>query len=73
MITQTVDDTIVMSLDVHGRNPVLMWQQLAADYNTVTPAQRLMARKYFLKFRIDDDETFLVIKQRINVCSPYRV
>ena len=25
LITQTVDDSIVMSLDVHGNNLVLMW------------------------------------------------
>ena len=36
LITQTEDDTIVMSLDVHGNNLVLMWAQLGADYNTLT-------------------------------------
>ena len=36
LITQTVDDSIVMSLDVHGNNPVLIWAQLGAYYNTVT-------------------------------------
>ena len=25
LIIQTIDDSIVMSLDVHGRDPVLMW------------------------------------------------
>ena len=40
LITQTIDDSIVMSLDVHARNPVAMWNQLAIDYNTMTPVQR---------------------------------
>ena len=66
LITQTVDDSIVMSLDVHDRNPVLMWQQLAADYNTVTPAQRSTARRDFLNFSITEEETHLVIKQKFN-------
>ena len=44
LITQTMDDSIVMSLDVHGNNPTLIWAQLGADYNTVTPAQRSSAR-----------------------------
>ena len=48
LITQIVDDSIVMSLDVHNRNPVLMWAQLASDYNNVTPAQRSTALKNFL-------------------------
>ena len=66
LITQTVDDTIVMSLDVHNRNPFLMWAQLASDYNTVTPAQRSTARKDFLNFSIAEDETHLEIKQKFN-------
>ena len=66
LITQTVDDSIVMSLDVHGNNPVLMWAQLGADYNTVTPAQRSSARTEFLTFVISGDESFLTIKQRYN-------
>ena len=66
LITQTVDDSIVMSLDVHGNNPVLIWAQLGADYNTVTPAQRSSARTEFLTFTISGDESFLVIKQRYN-------
>ena len=40
LITQTLDDSIVMSLDVHKNNPTLMWAQLGADYNTITPTQR---------------------------------
>lgn len=48
LITLTVDDNIVMSLDVHERNPVLVWAQLAEDYKTVAPGQRTAARKEFL-------------------------
>ena len=36
LVTQTVDDSIVMSLDVHLRIRVAMWKQLADDFNTVT-------------------------------------
>ena len=36
LITQTVDDSIVMALDVCERDFVRMWQKLAADYNKVT-------------------------------------
>ena len=61
-----MDDSIVMSLDVHGNNPVLIWAQLGADYNTVTPAQRLSARTEFLSFTISEDESYLTIKQRYN-------
>ena len=64
LLTQTVDDSIVMSLDVHGNNPVPIWAQLGADYNTVTPAQRLSARTEFLTFTISEDESYLTIKQR---------
>ena len=66
LITQTVDDSIVMSLNVHENNPVFMWAQLAEDYNTVTPAQRASTRKEFLTFQVGDDESFLTIKQRYN-------
>ena len=66
LITQTTDDSIVMSLDVHDRNQILMWAQLAADYNTITPAQKSTARKNFLNFSIGEDETYLAIKQNFN-------
>ena len=42
-ITQSIDDSIVMSLDVHARNLVHIWNHLATDCNTVTPAQRSAA------------------------------
>ena len=61
---QTVDDSIVMSLDVHGNNPTLIWAQLGADYNTVTPAQRSSARIDFLTFVISNEEPYIVIKLR---------
>ena len=66
LITQTVDDSIVMSLDVQGNNPVLIWAQLGADYNTMTPAQRSSARTKFFTFTINGDESYLTIKQRYN-------
>ena len=66
LITQTVDDSIVMSLDVHQRDPALMWEQLANDYNTVTPAQLSTARRNFLNFEISEEESYLEIKQRYN-------
>ena len=56
LISQTIDDTIVMSLDVHGRDPVLLWNQLDEDYNNVTPAQKSAARKEFLMFQISEEE-----------------
>ena len=59
-----MDDGIVMSLDVHGNNPTLMWAQFGADYNTITPAQRSSARTYFLMFRIGNDESYIDIKLR---------
>ena len=66
LITQTVDDSLVMSLDVHQRDPALMWTQLANDYNTVTPAQLSLARRNFLNLEISEEESQLEIKQRYN-------
>ena len=57
LINQSIDDSIVMSLDVHDGNPVLMWAQLA-DYNTITPAQKSTARKFFLNFSIGEERGF---------------
>ena len=34
-ITQTIDKSIVMSLDVHARNPVLMWRR--EEHHTMEP------------------------------------
>ena len=39
---------------------------LSADYNTVTPAQRSLARQDFQAFRVTEDESYLEIKQRFN-------
>ena len=57
MITHTVDDSIVMSLDVHLRNPVAMWKQLANDFNTVTPAQLKAARREIENLAFTGSET----------------
>lgn len=57
LITQTIDDNIVMSQDVHARNPVNIWIQIAEDYNTVTPAQRSATRKELLNFIITEEES----------------
>ena len=61
LITHTIDDNIVMRLDVHERNPVHMWAQLDDDCNTVTLAQRSTVRKEFLNLFITKDETLLDI------------
>ena len=59
-----MDDSNVMSLDVHGNNPTLIWAQLGADYNTVTPTQRSSARTDFLTFVISNEEPYIAIKLR---------
>ena len=66
LITQSIDDGIVQTLSVHNKDPKLIWDALAADYNTVTPAQLSLARQNFLNFRVSEDETYLEIKQRFN-------
>ena len=66
LLTETMDDNIVMSLDVHGNNLVLIWAPFRADYNTVTPAQRSSARTKFPTFTISGDGSYLTIKQRYN-------
>ena len=53
-----------MSLGVHGNNPTLMWAQLGADYNTITPAQQSSAQTYFLTFMIGEDESYIDSKLR---------
>ena len=64
LITQIMDDSIVMSLDVHGNNPTLIWAQLGADYNTITPAQLSSARTDFLTLVIGDEESYIDTKLR---------
>ena len=66
LITQSVDDGIVQTLSVHNKDPKLIWDSLAADYNTVTPAQLSLARQDFLNFRVTESETYLEIKQRFD-------
>ena len=51
---------------VHHKNPVLIWVQLAADFNTITPAQLSLARRDFLNFAIPEDEPYLTSKQNFN-------
>ena len=61
LITQSVDDGIVQTLSVHGKDPKLMWDALSADYNTVTPVQQSLARQDFQAFRVTEDETYVGI------------
>ena len=63
VITQSVDDGLVHILKVHNKNPILMWAALAADFNTITPAQLSLARRDFLNYTIPEDEDYLVSKQ----------
>ena len=63
LITQIVHDSIVMSLDVHQRDPALMWTQLVNDCNTVTPAQLSLARINFLNLEISEEESQLEINR----------
>ena len=44
MITQSIDDGLVHILKLHNKNPILMWAALAADFNTITPAQLSLAK-----------------------------
>ena len=64
LITQTIDDSLVMSLDVFDRDPYRMWEKLARDFNTVTASQSHIARREFLSFKIRDDEGHLEAKHR---------
>ena len=51
LIVQSVDNGMAQSLDVHGKDPKLIWDSLAADFNTITPAQQTLARQDFQAFR----------------------
>ena len=66
LITQTIDDSIVMNLDVHNRDPRAIWDQLAQDYDNVTPSGRMTAEKAFLDFRVPRGAAYLQIKQSFN-------
>ena len=66
LITQAVDDAMVQTLSVHNKDPKLIWDALASDYNTVTPAQLSLARQDFRNFRVSDGESYLEIKQRFD-------
>ena len=66
MITQAVDDSMVQMLDVHNKNPILIWAALKEDYNTVTPAQLAQAAHNFLGYIITEDDTFLQLKHNFD-------
>ena len=65
-MTQSVDDSLVQMLNVHSKNPILIWVALAADFSTITPEQLSLARQDFQNFVITEDETFLETKQNFN-------
>ena len=62
MITQSVEYSMVQILDVHNKNPILIWAALKEDYNTVTPAQLAQAAHNFLGYVVTEDDTFLPLK-----------
>ena len=62
LIVLSVDDSVVLRLEVNSRNPILMWAQLASDFNIVTPRQQFLAWRDFLNFSITEDETCPLIK-----------
>ena len=66
LITQIADDSIVMMLDIHNRDPRAIWDQLAKDCDNVTPSGKFTAEKEFHDFRIPEDANFLEIKQSFN-------
>ena len=66
LITPTMDESLVMSLDVLERDPCLMWEKLAADFNKVTSAQKSSARMAFLTFKIPPLESYLETKHRFD-------
>ena len=66
MITQVVDDSMVQMLDVHNKNPILIWVALKEDYNTVTLAQLAQAAHNFLGYVITKDDTFLQLKHNFD-------
>ena len=66
VIIQSIDDSLVHILIVHHKDPIRIWAQLAADFNTVTPTQLSLARRDFLNYSIPDDEDYIVSKQNFN-------
>ena len=66
LMTQIFNDNIVMSLDVHNKDPRDMWDQLARDYDIVTPAQRMAAREASVDLTITEESTHLKIKQEFS-------
>ena len=66
LITQSVDDSLVQMLNVHNKNPVLIWAALAADYNIVSPAQEAAATHNFLSFTVSEDDSYLTMKHNFD-------
>ena len=66
IITQTIDDSLVMSLDVLDRDPCLIWEKLAEDFSKVTPAEKSSARMAFLTLKIPSSESYLDTKHRFD-------
>lgn len=64
LITQSLDNSIVMSLDVHQGNPILMWTQLNADYNIVSDALKTSSRTDFLTFMMEEEDSLFDSKFR---------
>lgn len=66
LITQSVDDSMVQMLKVHKMNPIPIWATLAADYNTVTPAQQAIATHDFLGYIVSEDDSYLTMKHHFD-------
>ena len=66
LITSSVDDCMVQMLDVHNKNPILVWATLKGDYNTVTLAQQAQAIHNFLGYKVSKDDTFLELKHNFD-------
>lgn len=45
IITTSIDDGMVQTSEFHNNDPKLMWDALAAAYDTVTPAQLSFGRQ----------------------------
>ena len=59
LITERLDDSIVITVDELDRDPVRMWEQLGHAYDSITAAKKLSARKDFFDFRLRKGRAFL--------------
>ena len=66
LITPSLDNSLVPTMIVLNKQPAAMWAQLAANFNTLSPAQLSLARRNFPNFTIEEDESYLVSKRRFN-------